>query len=581
MKEVWQKLVRSRGFWLGLVILVQTVVYLLAGAGKAYIHMDEAYSLALAQYDKIDITENADFYNTWHTSEYFQDYLAVQEKDRGDFWPVYENQKNDVHPPLYYVLLRGVMELAPGKFSKWPGIVLNIVIMAGCTGLLYLLVCRLLAKEKYAWQKALVVTLVAGLTVAGVSAVVYIRMYMLLTLMVYLTLWLHLKLREQEQPKAIWYVWLCGAAVLGVLTQYYYLFFLFGLVLVMVIDYVRQKKWAELVKYLGSLALAGGLVLLVWPHILQHMFFGYRGQGALSNLGNLPVLFQHLLSYFWIVDYNVFHRTLPVLLAVGVLSCFLAAFATNGERAERRLARRNESRRSPSEGRAGSSFRGDTRESERSEDGPSQVPMKRQLSTRAVRSMFMLPALMYFVLAAVASPFMELRYIMPVCGLIFVLVMYGLYRVFKDVLAEKWRNVVMLVTMLVVLLAAPVQLGMGWMRVELLYRDRQAVMTAVRENSEAPLLYFITTENNRFLDNILPFAEAQESYLALDLLEPTVAEVQEILQGKNLEHGLFVFVSGSQEQEKALEAVVEATGLDNVEFVQGINTCDVYYLSKL
>ncbi len=191
------------GLWLALVLIMQTVVYVLAGTSKVYIHMDEAFSLALTQYDKISITDNADFYNTWHTNEYYQDYLAVQEKDRGNWGPVYENQKNDVHPPLYYVLLRGVLELAPGEFSKWPGIILNIVIMAGNTIFLYLILCKLLIKEENAKYKALVLAGLAGLTVAGVSTAIYIRMYALLTLMVLLTLFLHLKLCSG---------WDCGGA---------------------------------------------------------------------------------------------------------------------------------------------------------------------------------------------------------------------------------------------------------------------------------------------------------------------------------------------------------------------------------
>lgn len=528
MKEVWKKLLRSNGFWLVLAIVVQTAVYLVAGAGKAYIHMDEAYSLALAQYDKIDITENADFYNTWHTDAYYQDYLAVQEKDQGNWWPVYENQKNDVHPPLYYLLLRGVMELAPGKFSKWPGIILNLAIMVGCTVLLYLILCKLLKDEKYADKKALILALVAGLTVAGVSTAVYIRMYALLTLMVLLTLWLHLKLQEQGRPKPIWYVLIGMAAVMGVLTQYYYLFFLLGLVIVVSVRYIRGKRWLELAKYLGSLVVAGALVLLIWPHILQHMFFGYRGQGVLSNLVNLPVLWQHLWDYVLIVDYNVFHRTLPVVIIV----CIFYKLST----------------------------------------------YKISQLYSPTFSVILWPTVTYFVLAAVASPFMELRYIMPVCGLIFALVMCELYILLKGVVVEKWRDIMVLAVMLVTLLVAPVKIGLGWMRIELLYRDRQAVMTTVRENPDAPILYFITTENNRFLDNILPFAEARESYLALDLLEPTAKEVQEILQGKDLSQGLVVFVSGSQNQEQALKAVAEATGLSQVNWVQGINTCDVYYL---
>lgn len=513
------------------VIVVQTVVYLLAGAGKAYIHMDEAYSLALAQYDKVDITENADFYNTWHTDVYYQDYLAVQAKDWGNWRPVYENQKNDVHPPLYYALLRVVMGLVPERFSKWPGIILNIIIMAGCTILLYLILIRLLAKEKWAEGKALVVALVAGLTVAGMSTAVYIRMYALLTLMVLLTLWLHLRWQEQKAPKWGWYVALGGVALLGTLTQYYYLFFLAGLVVAVSVRYIRQRQGKELVKYLGCLAVAGGLVLVIWPHILQHMFFGYRGQGVLSNLINLPVLAQNLWNYCQIVDYNVFHRLLPLILIIMV-----------GLVVYRRIKR---------------------------------------LPRRKLGGEFWLafwPTLSYFGLAAVASPYLELRYIMPVCGLIFALVLYGMYRLLGGVLRENWRNVAMAITMAVVLVAAPIQIAQGRMRIELLYRDRQAVMTAVTEKPEVPILYFITTENNRFLDNILPFAEARQSYLVLDLLEPTAQEVKEILAGKNLDQGLLVFVSGSQDQERALVAVKQATGLGQADYIQGINMCDVYYL---
>lgn len=530
MKMFWQRLKQSVGFWLALVLMVQSGIYAVAGARKAYIHMDEAFSLALAQYDKISITENADFYNTWHNKEYYQDYLAVQEKDEGNWRPVYENQKNDVHPPLYYVLLRGVMELTPGEFSKWPGIILNIVIMAGNTIFLYLISCKLLVKEKNAKYKALALAGLAGLTVAGVSTVVYIRMYGLLTLMVLWTLWLHLRLWGQKSPGMWNYAVIAVAAVLGTLTQYYYLFFLCGLVLAMVIRYVRMKAWKQLGRYVGSLALAGGAVLLLWPHILQHMFFGYRGQGVLKNLFDPTILIGRLWDYVLLVDYNVFHHLL-LLILLGMVS--LAVYR-----------------------------------------------WRKHLKLEHGEGFWLAlwPTFSYFGLAAVASPFIELRYIMPVCGLIFALVMCELYWLWDKVVKERVKSLAVLGAMILVIFAFPMQIGLGWMRVELLYRDRQAVMELVRKRSDVPILYFITTENNRFLDNILPFAVSEQSYLALDLLQPTVEEVREILQGKDLSAGLIMFVSSSQNQQEALDAVQRATGLQNVDWVQGINTCDVYYL---
>ena len=527
------------GVWLALGILLQVFVYTLAGAGKAYIHMDEAFSLALAQYDKIDITANEDFYNTWHKKEYFQDYLAVQQKDLGNFEPVYENQKNDVHPPLYYMLLRGVMEVealgGSEEFSKWPPIILNMVIMAGCTVLLYAVFREVIGQEKRGRYLALGLAVAAGLTVAGVSTVVYIRMYGLLTLMVLLTVWVALKMnREWREKRTVgwkWYVMLGIVAVLGTLTQYYYLFFLLGLAMMMVVKLVCEKEWRELVKYSGSLVGAGVMVLVLWPHIIQHMFFGYRGQGALANLVNLPVLGRQLWGYILIVDYNVFHR-----LGLGIVVAILGLV---GYRKWRKME-----------------------------------------AARFSEEFWIVfwPTVSYFSLAAIASPFRELRYIMPVCGLIFGLAIYVMGRLMSGVIKEGCREVVMFGVVSVVLLVVPAQLRLGWMRIELLYRDRQAVMTIVDKVPEAPILYFITTENNRFLDNILPFAAADESYLALDLVKPTVGEVKEILEGKNLSEGLIVFVSTSQEIEQTLEVVKEATGLRQVNFVQAVNTCNVYYL---
>ena len=110
------------------VLILQTVLYIVFGTQKAYIHMDEAYSFGLASYDKTEIQDNADFYNNWHDSDYFADYLRVDEDEIYDFSPVYKNQINDVHPPLYYLLLRLFMGASVGTVTFWTGLVLNIII---------------------------------------------------------------------------------------------------------------------------------------------------------------------------------------------------------------------------------------------------------------------------------------------------------------------------------------------------------------------------------------------------------------------------------------------------------------------
>ena len=62
----------------------------------------------LASYNKTEIQNNSDFYNEWHKKEYYEDYLTVNENERFTFSQVYQNQKNDNHPPLYYKNRNGI-----------------------------------------------------------------------------------------------------------------------------------------------------------------------------------------------------------------------------------------------------------------------------------------------------------------------------------------------------------------------------------------------------------------------------------------------------------------------------------------
>lgn len=82
----------------------------------------------LASYNKTEIQNNNDFYNMWHSKEYYRDYLTVNENEKFMFSQVYENQKNDNHPPLYYLILRIAMGFNINQYSKWIGIILNIII---------------------------------------------------------------------------------------------------------------------------------------------------------------------------------------------------------------------------------------------------------------------------------------------------------------------------------------------------------------------------------------------------------------------------------------------------------------------
>ncbi|MCI8587865.1 MAG: DUF2723 domain-containing protein, partial [Clostridia bacterium] len=225
----------------GLIIIIQTIIFIVAGINKLYIHMDEAYSLGLASYDKVEIQSNEDFYNIWHTKEYYEDYLTINEDEQFKFSQVYDNQKNDVHPPLYYLLLRIAMGFNIGTYSKWTGIILNVVIYAFITIFTYLISIKLLEGKKQHKGKSAIITLVSSITLSAVTNAIYIRMYALSTLNIVIITYLHLKLLEEREKNNKLLIMIGISALVGSLTHYYYLFYLVALFIMFVIKYIKEK----------------------------------------------------------------------------------------------------------------------------------------------------------------------------------------------------------------------------------------------------------------------------------------------------------------------------------------------------
>ena len=191
-KKKYEKIIIS------IILIIQTIIFIIVGANKSYIHMDEAYSLGLASYDKVEIQDNENFYNIWHDGKYYEDYLCVNDDEIGQYKQVYENQKNDVHPPLYYLILRFAMGFHKNSYSKWPGIIINMIIYAFVTIFVYLIIKKLLEGEEKYKEKSAILALVSSLTLASINNVIYIRMYALATLNIVITTYLHLKLLDTK-----------------------------------------------------------------------------------------------------------------------------------------------------------------------------------------------------------------------------------------------------------------------------------------------------------------------------------------------------------------------------------------------
>ncbi|MCM1144358.1 MAG: hypothetical protein NC318_12405 [Blautia sp.] len=273
-------------------ILVANALYW--GTKKEGFFGDELYSYHYVnQIEYPYITEDREgepWMDFWHTSDFFMDYLTISEEEAFDIPGTYRSIAKDVHPPLYYLLLEmscSAFGVAfPGAFSKWCGILVNIVFFLLTLLLLYKL-AEYMTKSR---TPSLVTCAFYGLGAGAVSTVVFVRMYMMFTcfgvLFTYLNALFWKRMREgkgKTHHDTGLYAALFVSTILGVLTHYYFLVYAFFLCISIWLYSLITKKFGFALRYAGTMA--AGLVgsYLLWPDMKNDIFTGYRGTEAFDN----------------------------------------------------------------------------------------------------------------------------------------------------------------------------------------------------------------------------------------------------------------------------------------------------------
>ena len=510
---------------ISIVLIIQTLIYVFVGVKKSYIHMDEAYSLGLASFDKVEIQDNEDFYNTWHNKEYYEDYLSVQEDEKGQYKQVYENQKNDVHPPLYYLFLRIAMGFSNNGYSKWPGIIVNIIIFVFITILTYLILQKILSNEEKSKEKSIILTLATAITMASLTNVIYIRMYALSTLNIMLTTYLHMKLLESEKINPKLLILIGISATIGSLTHYYYLFYLALMYIIFAIKYIRKKEWKKFGFYTLTMAIAAVISLLIFPFSIVHMFFGYRGQGVIEKFKDISMFFGNIKEYLKKINRFCFSNIGLYVLILEICAYIYLKIK------------------------------------------------KRKIECNKYIKIIVPSTIFYFLLVAVASPWIELRYIMPICSLIFIIIIYFAYILLKNIFSEKLTNIITSV-MIIAIMISP---AIFKIEPEVMFSDKAEIVEKLSNDYNLPTLYVFYSENNRFLDDILLFSKIDNSYIAKDL-EYSVENIKVIFEGKDTSKGIIVFINKDDGNEKILEKLSNTLNLKNTKHLKRMNACNIYYI---
>ena len=216
----------------------------------------------------------------WRTREEAIDYMQVTGNgDAFNFSSVYWNQISDVHPPLFYTIVNAVSSVIQNNSTKYIIFGINVVFFVLTAYFMRKILIEIKKKEL-----AVLTVLLYGLSIAGISTVIFLRMYMMLTFFTVVFLYLNIKIINNDfhvDRRKI--IELILTTVGGFLTQYFFCFYALLVVIIMSIIFLIKKKYKELLKYISIFVVSAIIGILIFPMSLYHMFFGERGVGYFAN----------------------------------------------------------------------------------------------------------------------------------------------------------------------------------------------------------------------------------------------------------------------------------------------------------
>ncbi|MDD6423278.1 MAG: hypothetical protein PUF83_09560 [Intestinibaculum porci] len=312
---------KKKTFYLILIIL-QLVLAVYTGSQKKSFFGDEIFSYGLANSENYSFlgkqsATQVSHNHGWVDQSYFKDYVTVQKKDAFTYDAPYRNQVNDVHPPLYYVLLHTICSLFPHSFSKWYGLGLNIGILIIIDLLLYHIAKYFLKSE----LKSLLTVALWSCSAAGLSDIILIRMYLLLTLAYLVFLQMHIKIFKDHSYSVQNFLLLFFSVMLGGLTHYYFYPFAFFMAAPVCV-YLLVKNRGALLAYMTSLLAGFACNLMIFPATLTHVFGGYRGTQVVTNLqGRTENVFTKY--YLGWINNSIFGGLMLYVFAIFFIVCLV------------------------------------------------------------------------------------------------------------------------------------------------------------------------------------------------------------------------------------------------------------------
>jgi hypothetical protein len=425
-----------------IIIIACVGIRIYYGNQKEGYHIDELYSYTLMNVKGGFLINIPNFSSEWKTKADIIDSLTINKGEALNYKMVYQNQTHDVHPPIYYFLLNTAASFTPNYFTKWSGITLNIVISIISIIMVYIISKELLNDKKW----SLLLALLYGFSSSAISLTVFIRMYELFSLNVLLFIYINMLLIMKKEINKKHMILLTATTILGLLTHYYFLFFAASFSILCMIKFLFiEKNHNKTFVYISSLLLGGIISILLYPAFLLHVFKSNRGIEAMSNLFNFSRYIDNLKTAYKITNSHLFYNYFIVLIIIILYLLLLALFKE----------------------------------------------IKINYRDLSLPVLMLLSSVLYIFIVMKVAPYIELRYISPVLGVILISIIL-LLKVLIDGLTNNKSFIFILIIFSIITL-----LNIKSNNIEFLYKDilsKETKLNEIVEKGTNTCIVFAKTE---------------------------------------------------------------------------------------
>ncbi len=286
-----------------IILIMQMIMMTYFAHIKEGYHVDELWSYGLANsyyFPHIFMEDNLDL--NWVDGDFFKSYITVDEGERFTYDSVKFNMEHDSHPPMYFMILHTISSFFPSIFSKWFGLMPNILCY-GISALMLYILSNKVFNNKYL---ALLPCVFWGFSKGAVSVVIYIRMYCMVTMWALCFANLHYKMIFTKRQTFKNLVLVTAFTFCGFMTHYFFIIFAFFGAAYYSLFLMFQKRWKDFGKYCCAMAVNFIFVLSLYPRAFRYLFTEGYGSSMVQQMSYFENWISNIKSFANILDQQLF-----------------------------------------------------------------------------------------------------------------------------------------------------------------------------------------------------------------------------------------------------------------------------------